>query len=71
MKQVPVQCKPKDVQSLQSSYFLVFYHFRFETTTLTFSGIIYFDDYLLARKKQIDGNFRSQKEKSGTISCLM
>ena len=23
-------CKPKDVQSLQSSYFLVFYHFGFE-----------------------------------------
>jgi hypothetical protein len=32
------------VQSLQSSYFLVFYHFGFETTTLTFSHIIDFDD---------------------------
>ena len=32
------------VQSLQSSYFLVFYHFGFETTTLTFSRIIDFDD---------------------------
>ena len=31
------------VQSLQSSYFLVFYHFGFETTTLTFSRIIDFD----------------------------
>ena len=31
---VYIQCKPKDVQSLQSSYFLmVFYHFGFETTT--------------------------------------
>ena len=35
-----MQCiynKPQDVQSLQSrpSYFLVFYHFGFETTTLT------------------------------------
>jgi hypothetical protein len=27
---VYIQCKPKDVQSLQSSYFLVFYHFGFE-----------------------------------------
>jgi hypothetical protein len=41
---VYIQCKPKDVQSLQSSYFLVFYHFGFETTTLTFSRIIDFDD---------------------------
>jgi hypothetical protein len=41
---VYIQCKPKDVQSLQSSYFLVFYHFGFETTTLTFSCIIDFDD---------------------------
>ena len=39
-----IQCKPKDVQSLQSSYFLFFYHFGFETTTLTFSRIIDFDD---------------------------
>ena len=28
----------------KSSYFLVFYHFGFETTTLTFSHIIDFDD---------------------------
>ena len=28
----------------KSSYFLVFYHFGFETTTLTFSRIIDFDD---------------------------
>jgi hypothetical protein len=28
----------------KSSYFLVFYHLRFETTTLTFSHIIDFDD---------------------------
>jgi hypothetical protein len=28
-------------------------------------------NYLLARKLQIDGNFRSQKAKSGTISWLM
>ena len=41
---VYIQCKPRDVQSLQSSYFLVFYHFGFETTTLTFSPIIDFDD---------------------------
>jgi hypothetical protein len=41
---VYIQCKPMDVQSLQSSYFLVFYHFGFETTTLTFSRIIDFDD---------------------------
>ena len=41
---VYIQCKPKDVQSLQSSYFLIFYHFGFETTTLTFSRIIDFDD---------------------------
>jgi hypothetical protein len=41
---VYIQCKPKDVQSLQSSYFLVFYHFGFETTSLTFSCIIDFDD---------------------------
>ena len=41
---VYIQCNPKDVQSLQSSYFLVFYHFGFETTTLTFSCIIDFDD---------------------------
>ena len=27
---VYIQCKPMDVQSLQSSYFLVFYHFGFE-----------------------------------------
>ena len=39
-----IKCKHKDVQSLQSSYFLVFYHFGFETTTLTFSRIIDFDD---------------------------
>ena len=44
-----MQCiynKPQGVQSLQSrpSYFLVFYHFGFETTTLTFSRIIDFDD---------------------------
>ena len=44
-----LQCiynKPQGVQSLQSrpSYFLVFYHFGFETTTLTFSRIIDFDD---------------------------
>jgi hypothetical protein len=32
------------VQSLQSSYFLVFYHFGFETMTLTLSHIIDFDD---------------------------
>ena len=37
-----MQCKPKDVQSLQSSYFLVFYHFGFET--MTFSHIFDFDD---------------------------
>jgi hypothetical protein len=53
MKQVPVQCKPKDVQSLQSSYFLVFYHFRFETTTLTFSRIIDFDDTTNLFLKQV------------------
>jgi hypothetical protein len=41
---VYIQCKSKDVQSLQSSYFLVFYHFGFETTSLTFSCIIDFDD---------------------------
>ena len=41
---VYIQCKPRDVQSLQSSYFLVFYNFGFETTTLTFSRIIDFDD---------------------------
>jgi hypothetical protein len=28
---VYIQCKPKDVQSLQSSYFFVFCHFGFET----------------------------------------
>jgi hypothetical protein len=28
-------------------------------------------NYLLARKWLIDGNFRSQKAKSGSISCLM
>jgi hypothetical protein len=38
---VYIQCKPKDVQSLQSSYVLVFYHFGFETTTLTFSSIFW------------------------------
>ena len=27
---VYIQCKPKDVQSFQSSYFLVIYHFGFE-----------------------------------------
>jgi hypothetical protein len=31
-------------QSLHSSYFLVFYHFGFETTTLTFSRIIDFNE---------------------------
>jgi hypothetical protein len=36
--------EPKDVQSLQSSYVLVFYNFGFETTTLTFSRIIDVDD---------------------------
>ena len=41
---VYIQCKLKDVQSLQSSYFLVFYHFGFETTTLTFSRIIDFEN---------------------------
>jgi hypothetical protein len=41
---VYIQCKPKDVQSLQSSYVLVFYHFGFEPTTLTLSRIIDFDD---------------------------
>ena len=41
---VYIQCKPTDVQSLQSSYFLVFSHFGFETTALTFSRIIDFDD---------------------------
>ena len=41
---VYIQCNPKDVQSLQSSYVLVFYNFGFETTTLTFSRIIDVDD---------------------------
>jgi hypothetical protein len=41
---VYIQRKLKNVQSLQSSYFLVFYHFGFETTTLTFSRIFDFDD---------------------------
>ena len=48
-----IQCKPKDVQSLQSSYFLVFYHFDFETTTLTFSRIIDFDDATNPFLKQV------------------
>ena len=41
---IAVYIRCKDVQSLQSSYFLVFYHVGFETTTLTFSRIIDFDD---------------------------
>ena len=48
-----IQCKPNDVQSLQSSYFLVFYHFGFETTTLTFSRIIDFDDATNLFLKQV------------------
>ena len=44
MSTANTKCKPKDVQSLQNSYFLVLYHFGFETMTLTFSGIIDFDD---------------------------
>ena len=50
---VYIQCKPKDVQSLQSSYFLVFYHFGFEATTLTFSRIIEFDDATNLFLKQV------------------
>jgi hypothetical protein len=50
---VYIQCKPKDVQSLQSSYFLVFYHLGFETTTLTFSRIIDFDDATNLFLKQV------------------
>jgi hypothetical protein len=42
-----------DIQSLQSSYFLVFYHFGFETTTLTFSRIIDFDDATNLFLKQV------------------
>jgi hypothetical protein len=38
---------------LQSSYFLVFYHFGFETTTLTFSRIIDFDDATNLFLKQV------------------
>jgi hypothetical protein len=48
-----IQCKPKDVQALQSSYFLVFYHFGFDTTTLTFSRIIDFDDATNLFLKQV------------------
>ena len=47
-----IRCKPKDVQSLQSSYFLVFYHVGFETTTLTFSRIIDFDNTINLFLKQ-------------------
>jgi hypothetical protein len=50
---VYIQCKPKDVQSLQSSYFLFFYHFGFEATTLTFSRIIDFDDATNLLLKQV------------------
>ena len=48
-----IQCKPKDVQSLQSTYFWVFYHFGFEATTLTFSRIIDFDDATNLFLKQV------------------
>jgi hypothetical protein len=51
---VHIQCKPKDVQSLQSSYFLVFYHFGFETTTLTFSRIIDFPTNLHIWKEHVE-----------------
>ena len=46
-----IQCKPKDVESLQSSYFLVFYHFGFEITTLI--RIIDFDDATNLFLKQV------------------
>jgi hypothetical protein len=50
---VYIQCKPKDVQSLQSNCFLVFYHFGFETTILTFSRIIDFEDATNLFLKQV------------------